>query len=137
LRRNTAAWRVRRRQDRVAVAVIWLLVLAAMAVVAAKTNDPGGAGELGAAVGIALTGLYFFLRKARSWDDLMPTPDNAPVGSATAAWIRAVAMFLLWVAASVVLIVLGVPDGYALILGWLLPVAAFFVYRRRRSAGHA
>jgi multisubunit Na+/H+ antiporter MnhB subunit len=128
--------RVRRRQGRVAVALIWLLVLVAVFLVAAKTNDPGGAGELGAAVGIALTSLYFFLRRARSWEDLMPTPNNAPVGSATAAWIRLVVMFLLWVAASVILILLRVPDGYAVILGWLLPLAAFLVYRRRRSAGH-
>jgi hypothetical protein len=59
------------------------------------------------------------------------------VGAATSAWIRLVAMFLLWVAASVILILLGVPDGYAVVLGWLLPLAAFLAYRRRRSAGHA
>jgi hypothetical protein len=129
--------RVRRRQGRVAVAVIWLLVLVGAFLVDAKTNDPGGVGETAAAVGIALTSLYFFLRRARSWDDLMPTPNNAPVGAATAAWIRLVVMFLLWVAASVILILLRVPDGYAVILGWLLPLAAYLVYPRRRSVGHA
>lgn len=128
---------MRRRQGRVAVTLIWLLVLVAVLLIAPKTNDPGGVGELGAAVGIALTGLYLFLRRARSWDDLMPPPNDAPVGAATAAWIRLVAMFLLWVAASVILILLGVPDGYAVVLGWLLPLAAFLAYRRRRSAGHA
>ena len=105
--------------------------------VAAKTNDPGGAGELGAVVGIALTSFCFYLRKARSWEDLIPPTSNAHVGSATAAWLRAVVMLLLWIAGSVMLILLRVPDGYAVILGWLLPVAAFLVYRRRRSAGHA
>lgn len=67
----------------------------------------------------------------------MPTPGNAPVGSATAAWIRVAVVLLLWVAASVILILLRVPDGYAVILGWLLPLAAYLRYRRRRSAGHA
>ena len=46
-------------------------------------------------------------------------------------------MFLLWVAASVILILLRVPDGYAVVLGWLLPLAAYLVYRHRRSTGRA
>jgi multisubunit Na+/H+ antiporter MnhB subunit len=125
-----------RRQGRVAVAVIWLLVLVGTFVVGATTDDPGGAGELGAAFGIALTSLYFFLRRARSWEDLIPPTSDAPVGSATAAWVRVVVMILLWVAGSVILILLRVPDGYAVILGWLLPLAAFLAYRQRRSAGH-
>jgi hypothetical protein len=126
-----------RRQGRVAVVVIWLLVLVGAFLVAARTNDPTGAGVLAAGVGTALTSFYFFLRRARSRDDLMPTPNNAPVGSATAAWLRAVVMIVLWVAGSVILILLRVPDGYAVILGWLLPLAAYLVYRYRRSAGHA
>jgi predicted ABC-type exoprotein transport system permease subunit len=75
-------------------------------------------------------------RRARPWEELVPT-SNARVGSATAGWLRVVVMFVLWVAGSVILILLRVPDGYAVILGWLLPLAAYLVYRRRRSAGHA
>ena len=67
----------------------------------------------------------------------MPTPGNAPMGAATAAWLRVVVMFLLWIAASVILILLRVPDGYAVVLGWLLPLAAYLVYRHRRSRGYA
>ena len=127
---------MRSRRDRKAVAAIWLLVLVGTFVIGGRTNDPGGAGELGAAIGIALTSLYLFLRRARSWEDLLPPPGDAPVGSATAAWLRVVVMLLLWVAGSVILILLRVPDGYAVILAWLFPLAAYLVYRRRRAAGH-
>jgi hypothetical protein len=83
---------------------------------------------------LLLRGIRRF-RRARSWEELIPTPTD--VGSATATWIRVVVVLLLWVAGSVIAIVLRVPDSYAVILGWLLPLAAFLVYRRRRSAGHA
>ena len=101
-----------------------------------------GAYLIAACAGVVMVVLFLLrgirrLRRARSWEDLIPPTSDAPPGSATAAWIRVVVMILLWVAGSVILILLRVPDGYALILGWLLPLTAFLVYRRRRSAGHA
>jgi O-antigen/teichoic acid export membrane protein len=81
---------VRRRQDRVAVAVIWLFVLVGAFLVGMKSNDPGGVGQLAAGVGFVLTSLYFFVRRARSWRDLIRPPGDAPVGSATAAWLRTI-----------------------------------------------
>jgi hypothetical protein len=77
------------------------------------------------------------LRRVRTWDDLIPPTSDAPVGSATAAWVRSVVMILLWIAGSVIFILLGLRDGYALLLGSLLPLAAYLAYRYRRSAGHA
>jgi hypothetical protein len=35
---------------------------------------------------------------------------------------------------SVLLILARVPDGYAVVLGWLLPITVYLVYRSRRSA---
>ena len=136
---DTQVVSVRTRQDRVVVAVIWLVVILVALVFGSGSSDPGGAGELAAGVGLALTGVYLYLRKARSLKDLVPTSDDddaAPVGAATAAWLRNVVMLLLWVAGSVIFIVLGLRDGYALLLGGFFPLAAYLAYRRRRSAGH-
>jgi len=127
---------VRTRNDKVAIAVIWLLVLIGALLIGAGSSDPGGVGEVAAAVGIALTVGYSRLRRARSFGELLPKSD-APVGAATAAWIRTVVLFLLWIAGSVIFIVLGLRDGYALVLGATFPLAAYLRYRRRRSAGHA
>ena len=128
--------RVRTRNDKVAIAVIWLLVLTGALLIGVGSSDPGGVGEVAAVVGIALTVAYSRLRRARSFKELIPERD-APVGAPTAAWLRTVVMFLLWIAGSVIFIVLGLRDGYALILGWVFPLTAYLLYRRRRSAGRA
>lgn len=127
---------MRTRNDRIAIAVIWIVVLVAALVIGIGSSDPGGVGELAAAVGVALTIAYSRLQRAQSFKELLPKSD-APVGAATSAWLRTVAMFLLWIAGSVIFIVLGLRDGYALILGALFPLAAYLFFRWRRSAGHA
>lgn len=57
------------------------------------------------------------------------------VEGATARWLRTVFGLVLWIAGSVIAILAGVPDGYAMLLGSLLPITAYLVYRRRRAAG--
>jgi hypothetical protein len=46
-------------------------------------------------------------------------------------------VIVLWVAGSVIAILARVPDAYAVLLGWLLPLAVFLVYRARRSGRKA
>jgi hypothetical protein len=92
-----------------------------------------------AGVGIVLTVAYSRVRRGRSFEefeDVIPKREG-PAGAATAAWIRTVVLLLLWIAGSVIFIVLGLRDGYALILGALFPLAAYLFFRWRRSAGHA
>jgi hypothetical protein len=85
------------------------------------------------AVGAALTGYDDSLRRLRTGG--LQTPEIENVGAATARWLRTVFIFVLWIAGSVIAILAGVPDGYAMLLGWLLPITAYIVYRRRRAAG--
>jgi hypothetical protein len=47
--------------------------------------------------------------------------------------LRTVFVLVLWIAGSVIAILAGVPDGYAMLLGWLLPITAYIIYRRRRA----
>ena len=84
-------------------------------------------------VGAALTGYDDSLRRLRTGG--LQTPESENVGAATARWLRTVFVFVLWIAGSVIAILAGVPDGYAMLLGWLLPITAYIVYRRRRAAG--
>ena len=94
-------------------------------------------------VGAALTGYDDSLRRLRAGGLQAPalragglqTPESENVGAATARWLRTVFVFVLWIAGSVIAILAGVPDGYAMVLGWLLPITAYIVYRRRRAAG--
>jgi hypothetical protein len=137
--RTTEVVRVRKGNDKVAIAVIWLVVVIGALLIGVGSSDPGGVGEVAAGVGIVLTVAYSRLRRARSFEefeDLIPQR-HGPAGAATAAWIRTVVLFLLWIAGSVIFIVLGLRDGYALILGALFPLAAYLLFRRLRSAGHA
>jgi hypothetical protein len=62
-------------------------------------------------------------------------PESHNVGAPTASWLRMVFVFALWIAGSVIAILAGVSDGYAMLLGSLLPITAYLVYRRRRAAG--
>jgi hypothetical protein len=62
-------------------------------------------------------------------------PESHGVGAPTAAWLRTVSVFVLWIAGSVIAILAGVPDGYAVLLGCALPITAYVVHRRRRAAG--
>jgi multisubunit Na+/H+ antiporter MnhB subunit len=55
-------WREMRQKDRVAVAVIWVLVIAGAFLLGLGSDDPGGAGQLAAVVGVALTFLYLRIR---------------------------------------------------------------------------
>ena len=64
-----------------------------------------------------------------------PRPESYDVGAPTAQWLRRVFVLVLWIAGSVIAILAGVPDGYAMLLGSLLPLAAYLVHRRRRAAG--
>jgi len=127
---------VRTRRDTVAVALIWVFVLVGAFVLGARSSDPGGVGETAAGVGAALTALYFWGHGLRSRDRLISTSDEE-IGSATAAWLKAVVVIVLWVAGSVIAILARVPDAYAVLLGWLLPLAVFLVYRARRSGRKA
>ena len=123
-------------RDRVAVGLIWVIVLVAAFVLGVNSSDPGGVGQLAAGVGIALTSLYFLVRGLRSSGTLIQV-DEDDVGGATATWLKAVAVVVLWVLGSVMLIVARVPDQYAMLLGWLLPLAVFVVYRSRRTDSRA
>ena len=130
--------RMRRRRDLVAIALIWSCVLGVAFLLApAVTEDPGGFGELMGAVGMVLTGLYFYLRdlRHRTWLVFRPvgrgSTDDA--GSTTVFWVKAVLAVALWVAGSVILIAVGMQDGLAVLLGWLLPLAVFLVRRARRN----
>jgi hypothetical protein len=127
---------VRTRRDTVAVALIWTFVLVGAFVLGAKSSDLGGAGETAAGVGAALTGLYFFVRGLRSRDRLISTSDEE-IGSATATWLKAVVVIVLWVAGSVIATLARVPDAYAVLLGWLVPLAVFLVYQARRAGRKA
>jgi len=121
------------RTDKVAIGVIWLLVVVGAFLVGANSSDPGGVGELAAAVGIATTGLYWYLRRLRTSDRFIRV-DEKDIGKATATWLKAVLAIALWVMGSVLLILARVPDGYAVVLGWLLPIAVYLGYRFRRYA---
>jgi hypothetical protein len=121
------------RNDKVAIGVIWLLVVVGAILVGANSSDPGGVGELAAGIGLAVTGLYWYLRRLRTSDRFIRV-DEKDVGKATATWLTAVLAIVLWVTGSVLLIFARVPDGHAVVLGWLLPITVYLVYRFRRSA---
>lgn len=130
--------RTRRGRDFVAIVLIWSCVLVVAFLLApAATDDPGGFGELMGAVGMLLTGVYFYLRdlRNRTWLIFRPagrgSTDDA--GLTTVFWVKAVVAVALWVAGSVILIAVGMQDGLAVLLGWLLPLAVFFVRRARRN----
>jgi hypothetical protein len=123
-------WREMRWRDRIAVAAIWSLVIAGAFLLAPRfTDDSGGIGREAAIVGMALTGLYFYLRNLRYRGTLMRTP--ADPGSATAGWLKVVLVIVLWIAGSVIAIVAGIDDALAMFLGGLLPLAVFLVRRFR------
>jgi hypothetical protein len=121
------------RNDKVAIGVIWLLVVMGALLVGANSSDPGGVGELAAGIGFAITGVYWYLRRLRTSDRFIRV-DESDIGKATATWLTAVLAVVLWVTGSALLIVARVPDGYAVVLGWLLPITVYVVYRLRRSA---
>jgi len=121
------------RNDKVAIGVIWLLVVVSALLIGANSSDPGGVGELAAGIGFAITGVYWYVRGLRSSDRFIRV-DEKDIGKATATWLTAVLAIVLWVMGSVLLIVARVPDRYAVVLGWLLPITVYVVYRLRRSA---
>ena len=126
-----------KRNDKIAIGLIWLLVVAGSFLVALNSSDPGGVGELAAGIGFALTCGYLWLRGYLRWlrtSDRFIRVDNANVGKPTNAWLTTVLALVLWVTGSVLLILARVPDGYAMVLGWLLPITVYLVYRFRRSA---
>jgi hypothetical protein len=84
-------------------------------------------------VGAALTDDDYSLGGRRTGGRLMPESHN--VEGATVRWLRIVFGLVLWIAGSVIAIFAGVPDGYAMLLGSLLPITLYLVYRRRRAAG--
>jgi hypothetical protein len=45
--------------------------------------------------------------------------------------LTAVLFIVLWLVGSVILIVARVPDGYAVVLGWLLPIIVYLIHRFR------
>jgi hypothetical protein len=116
--------------------LIWLIVVVGALLLGASSGDPGGVGEVAAGVGFVLTSLYFLVRRLRTSDRLIDV-DEEEVGSATATWLKVVAVLVLWVLGSVLAIVARVPDQFAVLLGWLLPLTVFLVYRSRRSARDA
>ena len=125
------------RNDKIAIGLIWLVVLGASFLVGRNSSDPGGVGQLAAGIGFVLTGGYWFLRSYLRWlrtsDRFIPV-DKATVGKPTNTWLMVVFALVLWVIGSVLLILARVPDGYAMVLGWLLPIAVYLVYRFRPSA---
>jgi len=122
-----------RRNDKIAIGLIWLLVVAGSFVVGMNSSDPGGVGELAAGIGFALTGVYGYVRWLRTSDRFIRV-DKAEIGKATTTWLTAVLLVALWVLGSVLLILARVPDGYAVLLGWLLPIIVHLGHRFRRSA---
>jgi hypothetical protein len=124
---------VRRRGDIVAIALIWLCVLVGAILVAPSTDDAAGVGELAAAVGFVLTGLYLYVRRLRHSGRLIRTP--ARPGSITVAWLKAVLAILLWLAGSAIGILVGMHDALALCFGATFPLGIFLVRRYRRHAG--
>ena len=122
-------WRELRLRDCIAVAVIWSLVIGGVFLLAPFTDDAAGLGQEAAIVGMALTGLYFYLRNLRYRGTLIRTPSEP--GSATAGWLKVVLVIVLWVAGSVIAIVAGMDDALAVFLGSLLPLAVFLVRRFR------
>ena len=120
------------RNDKIAIGLIWFLVVGAAFLLGANSSDPGGVGELAAAIGIALTGVYGYLRWLRTSDRFIRV-DKADIGNATTTWLTAVLVIALWVLGSVLLILARVPDGYAVVLGWLLPITVYLVHRLRRT----
>lgn len=121
------------RNDKIASGLIWLRVVGGAALVGANSSDPRGVGELAAGVGFALTGVYGYLRWLRTSDRSIRV-DEADIGKETTTWLTAVFVIVLWVIGSVLLILARVPDGFAMLLGWLLPITVYLVYRFRRSA---
>jgi hypothetical protein len=137
--------RMRRRRDTVAVVVIWVFVIAVALLLAAYAGDENllaedgaGVGQTAGAAALALTGLYFYVRRLRGRRGLMRratlwrSPGGAQPGSVTLTWLKVVVAILLWIAGSVVAIVAHVPDALAFWLGALLPLAVFVGPRLRR-----
>jgi hypothetical protein len=120
------------RTDKVAIGVIWLVVVVGAFLVGVNSSDPGGVGELAAGIGVALTVAYRYVRRLPTSDRFIRV-DEKDIGKATATWLTAVLAIALWVTGSVLLILARVPDGYAVVLGWLLPITVYLVYRPRGS----
>ena len=136
---------MKRLRDAVAVVVIWVFVIAVVSLLAAfagnenlLAKDGAGVGQTAAAAAVALTSLYFYVRRLRRRRGLIRratlwrSPGGAEPGSVTLTWLKVVAAILLSIAGSVVLIVAHVPDALAFWLGGLLPLAVFLVPRLRR-----
>ncbi len=137
--------RVRRRRDRVAVVVILAFVIAVVVLLAALAGDENllaengaGVGQTAAAIALAVTSLYFYVRRLRRRRGLMRratlwrSPGGAEPGSVTLTYLKVIVAILLWIAGSAVALVAHVPGALAFWLGGLLPLAVFFVPRLRR-----
>jgi hypothetical protein len=132
-------WRMpaRRRPDLVAIVVIWSCVLVVAFLLGSSSDDPGGWGETAGAVGWGLTAFYFYVRDLRNRPSLIRRSADRgstdELGSTVMSWLKAMLAVGLWVAGSVILIAVGMQDGLAVLLGWLLPLAVFLVHRARRN----
>ena len=139
--------RMRKRRDTTAVVVIWAFVIAVVFLVAAfagsenlLAKDSAGVGQTAAAVALAVTSVYFYVRRLRRRRGLMRratlwrSPGGAEPGSVTLTYLKVIVAILLWIAGSVVALLAHVPDALAFWLGGLLPMAVFFTPRLRRHS---
>ena len=123
-----------RDRDRIPVAVIWLLVLVGVVLVGRDERTRRG-GRTGCRCRYRTDERLSLPAQGPFVGGPDADAEQRPCGCGHRGLAQVVVMLLLWVAASVISILLRVPDGYSVILGWLLPLAAFLVYRHRRSAG--
>jgi hypothetical protein len=118
------------RNDKIAIGLIWLFVVGGASLVGGNSNDASGVGALALGISLALTGVYRYLRWLRTSDRFIRV-NKAGIGKPTTASLTAVLVIVLWIIGSVLLILARVPDGYAVVLGWLLPITVYLIHRFR------